>query len=296
MEHERAKDRIAALYALRDPKWRSIYRAGGWWLLVPVIGWPVVIGYRRMLVDHLFAPKATALPRFRGQVGRLLVAGWSAMAVIFGHLLPVYAVFVGLWLARGWTPNAWTLWCALGFVLWPLWSPLSLPLAIGAATWSGWIGSAEAALFAAAFGSVVFVVPSALLEVSRTGNYRSALRADRSIARVARAPRAYLRAWAFGLVGQTLVPFTLVLWPWALFHAYVATVVRFNQLLIDQGEAPGRGWLARAAEVGTAPGNRVVDGAGHTVALFSLGPFALPVPRIARVAPSQAESPDRPSA
>ena len=278
MEHERAKDRVAALYALRDPKWRSIYRAGGWWLLVPVIGWPVVIGYRRLLVEHLFAPKETPLPRFRGQVGRLLLAGWSAIAVIFGHLLPVYVVLLSLLIARGWTPNAATLWCAAGFALWPLWSPVSLPLAIGAAAWNGWIGSAEAALFAAAFGGLVFVVPSGLLEVSRTGNYFSAARLDRSIARIARAPRAYLRAWAFGLVGQSLVPFTLFLWPWALFHAYVATVVRFNQLLIDQGEAPGRGGLALAAEAGTSPGSPQFDGAGRPVTVLTFGPFALPVP------------------
>lgn len=285
MEHERAKDRIAALYALRDPKWRSIYRAGGWWLLVPVIGWPVVIGYRRMLVDHLFAPKATALPRFRGQVGRLLLAGWSAIAVIFGHLLPVYAAFLGLLIARGWTPNAATLWCAAGFAIWPLWSPLSLPLAIGVATWTGWIDGAETALFATAFACLVFVVPSGLLEVSRTGNYLSAARLDRSLARIARAPRAYLRAWAFGLVGQTLVPFTLLLWPWALFHAYVATVVRFNQLLSDQGEAPGRGWLALAAEAGTPPGSPAFDGAGHPVTVLTFGPFSLPVPRFGKRLP-----------
>ncbi len=279
LRSERAHDRNAALFALRDPDWRGIYRAGGWWLLVPVIGWPVVLGYRRRLVEHLFAPMETPLPRFRGQVGRLLLAGWGAMAVIFAHIAPVYVALFSLLLDRGWTPGAMALWCAVGFAVLPLWSPLSLPLAIGAAAWTGWIGGAEAALFAAAFAVSVFVVPSGLLEVSRTGNYFSAARIDRSLARILRAPRAYLRAWAFGLVGQTVVPLTLILWPWTLFHAYVATVVRFNQLLIDQDQAPGRGWLAFAAEAGTPPGPEQIDGAGRPITVLALGPFALPLPQ-----------------
>lgn len=268
----RALGRSASLYPLADPRWRAVYASGARWLLVPVVGWPIVLGFRRALVRCLFSSGA-ALPRFEGALAAHLVAGLGAMAVIFGHLAPLYGVLFGVVAARGWVPGPSALVGLAAFAVAPVFSPLSLPLAILAFAWSGWLAPHEAVALLAAFATLVFVVPAGFLEVSRTGRFASAFRVDRSLARILRDPRGYLDAWIFGVAGQTAALLAHVRWPCALFHAYLVTVVRFNALLVAHGDAPGEGRLGAllARDVVSE-----IDEPAAPVTTAALGPFHWP--------------------
>jgi hypothetical protein len=277
----------AGLVALLDPGWRRKLFVAGLWLFVPVLGWPAVLGWRARFVVHLFAPLPAALPAVQGAFLVCVGAGLRAIAVIFAHLLPLYAALCWLLLQRGFCPDG--AWFALAafFVAFPIFSTLSLPAAcvLLAVSPRHWLSAGEAAAFALAFALVVFAIPAGFLEVSRTGRHRSAFAFWRTLPFVCRHLRAYCGAWwrsgAMSLLGHLALPLS----PWGVVWCYLGILVLFNELLVHTGRAPGEGWLARALADPQLQGDarvRVVglrDAAGEPVTALALRWFSVPLPR-----------------
>src|SRR5512139_287495 len=136
--------RAACLFVLADPEWRRKIFRGGLLLLVQPIGWPAILGYRAALARHLFGDAPVPLPPWRGQVFRHFLDGLKAMAVIFGHLLPLYVLLAAMATSRGFVPGRDTALVALFFVALPIFSTLSFPAACILLAHRGWISAGEA--------------------------------------------------------------------------------------------------------------------------------------------------------
>lgn len=280
---------VAGLAPLADPEWRRKLWRVGWWLFVPVLGWPAVLGYRTRFVRHLLGAPASILPEPRGAFLECAGLGLRAMGVIFGYLTPVYvALFATVW-ARGWSPGPGALWMALAMAVCPMLSTLSLPLACLCFAWGPgpWITPIEGVAMLVGYALVIFVVPAGFLRVSVTGRYRSAFDLPRSLSLPWRQPGAYCEAWLTSgcmvLVGQLAMPVA----PWGVAWSYLGSIVSFNEILlgepaparpaVDQGlrrllsdpRFTGRGRIGRAV---------VQDAQGERVAILDLGAFSAPLP------------------
>jgi len=276
--------RSASLALLLDPQWRHRVWIGGLVLCLPVLGWPAVLGYRAAFVRHLREDTATVLPVWRGQFWRHVGTGIKAMAVVFGHLAPLYAVLLVLLLSRGWRPDATAGWLAAFFVAFPVFATLSLPVAcvLAATGAKACLGPGEVALLLLGYATLVFLIPAGFLEVSRTWRFRSAFAVHRTWPFVWRHLRSYAAAWwhsgCMSLVGHLAVPFS----PWGVFWCYLGIVTVFQEILWQAEGTPQRGCMARAiAAQATGWGlgrRRMADVAARPVAVWELGSFAVPLP------------------
>lgn len=282
--------RAACLFALLDPDWRAKVFRGGLILLVQPIGWPAILGYRAALARHLFGNAPVPLPPWRGHVLTYFLGGVKAMAVIFGHLLPLYVVLAVLATQKGFVPGRDSLLAALFFLAFPIFSTLSFPFACLVLAGGGFVTAGEAAALLVAFAAIVFLIPAGFLRVSCTGRYLSAFELWRTVPFVLRHLRAYANAWWhagwISLAGHLAFPLS----PWGVVWAYLAIIFLFNEILVHAGEAPGRGWLERAIgdPLGVRPAGggllaRVTDARGESAAILQLGEsFAAPLPRLRR--------------
>ena len=130
----RVDPHAAGLYVLQDPGWRDELRRGGRILLIPLIGWPMLLGYRRAQVDHFFGSHVTAMPRWRGSGRRHLTNGLKALAVIGCYTAPAAALRAATLVSRGHAPGALEGIAAAAVALAPILLPLALPLALVAYT------------------------------------------------------------------------------------------------------------------------------------------------------------------
>ncbi len=279
---------VAGLIVTLDPRWRRKIFIGGLVLLLPVVGWPAVLGYRAHFVRHMFGNTPEPLPSWKGAFWKHLRSGWQAMGVIFGHLAPLYGLLAVVLWQRGWRPDETWLWSTLFFVVFPFFSTLSFPMACLALTFSErpWLSLAEAAALFAAFTLTIFLVPAGFMEVSRTGRYRSAFAAWRSWPFAWKHRRLYGSAWWHsclqGALGTLAVPFT----PWGVVWSYLSILALFNEVLIEASVAPGSGWLQRAlADTRFVRPTRrgrfaFEDGAGERTTALNLGAFSVPLPRL----------------
>ncbi|MBK6938903.1 MAG: DUF4013 domain-containing protein [Planctomycetes bacterium] len=276
--------RVAGLIALLDPQWRAKIFRGGLVLLIPIIGWPAVMGYRARFVRHLFANEPTPLPEWRGEFRRHFVEGLRAMGVVFGYLAPLYVALFALVTSRGFVPDSSTLAWTAGFVAIPILSTLSFPTAcvLLAMAIERWISPVEAIAFIAAFAAVVFVIPAGFCQVSRTGRYRDAFALGAALRLIARHPRTYLAAWWHSSVMSLAGHFALSLAPWGVVWCYLGILVLFNAILLDDGAVPRQGWLQRALDdprLARTAGVAVRDANGEVVRVIELGEYAAPLPR-----------------
>lgn len=276
----------AGLFATADPDWRRKVYLGGLLLLVPCIGWPTILGYRTALIRHLFEKTPVALPPWQGRITAYWIEGLKAMAVIFGYLLPLYAVLGATVTARGYafgTPAALVL---LFFLAFPIFSTLSLPVACGLFAYHTWITPAECGLLIGLYAFVVFLIPAGFLRVSVTGRHLAAFQLWHTLPFLARHFVAYVKAWwhasVMSLFGHLALPFS----PWGVVWAYLAIIFLFNEILLQTGAKASDGWLRTALEdrrlagrgrVGTA---RLRDGRGEDVTVLDLGGFSVPLPRL----------------
>lgn len=276
--------RVAGLIALLDTRWRAKIFRGGLVLLIPIVGWPAVMGYRARFVRHLFTDEPSPLPEWSGQFRHHLVEGLRAMGVVFGYFAPLYVALFALVSSRGFVPDSSTLAWTAGFVAVPILSTLSFPTAcvLLALAPERWITPLEAFAFLAAFALTVFVIPAAFCQVSRTGRYRDAFALGAALRLIARHPRAYLAAWWHSSVMALAGHFALPLAPWGVVWCYLGILVLFNALLLDNGTAPGAGWLRRALEdpkLARQAGVEVRDANGEVVSVLEIGEYAAPLPR-----------------
>lgn len=303
----------AGLFFLDDPDWRRKLWRGGLTVVTPFVGWHIVLGYRRHLITHL-CDGPDVMPEWRGNTRRHLVDGLKASCVIFGYLAPLYVVAFALASSRGFDASDLSIWIPAAFFAFPFLLPVSLPFAVLVMTFEGWIRPTETLLFAAAFASVVFVVPAAFLQVSRTGRFRSAFDLVALVTFFRRRFAAYSRAWIecapIAIASHLVVPIA----PWSIVWAYCGVMFLFNEVLVagrdhgevlvpsgdhgevliasgDHGEvlvASGdhvnNGWIQRTRhDARWAPVNRLGlrtlrDARGEDVRVIDLGTFSAPLP------------------
>ncbi|MHC5010283.1 MAG: DUF4013 domain-containing protein [Planctomycetota bacterium] len=280
----------AGLFVIDDPEWRRKVFRGGLLLLVPTLGWPALLGYRSALVDQLLRGEESTLPEWRGAFWRHAWEGVKGIGVIFGYLAPLYVLLAVLVLQRGYVPGSIAAWWAGFFVVFPIFSTLSFPLACVALTFAtpNGLGGVECAALIGGYGLVVFLVPAGFLRVSVTRRHASAFAVWITVPFILRRARAYLSAWwhagLMSLAGHLALPLA----PWGVVWAYGSIVFLFNEVLIDAGDLTADCWLGRARKQARwANGLRVGpstarDGAGRTVTTIALGPFSAPLPRMPR--------------
>lgn len=241
---------LAGAFVVRDPHWREkIFYGGVLLLLAPPIGWPVALGYRKELIARLLQGTNPLLPEWQGQLARYFLEGLKAMGVIFGYLAPLYAAFFVLLLSFGVTPNVYWGYMVLFFLLVPIFSTLSLPLAV--VYWSFVSDTPRlplpcALLLLALFTAVIFFIPAGFLQVSKSGRYRSAFDLKAAFSTIQRNFSRYVRAWyhstLMSLSGHLALPFS----PWGVVWCYLAIIFEFNQILANSNEIDSRGsWFER---------------------------------------------------
>lgn len=241
-----------SLFLLHDPDWRSKVFFGGCLLMVPFIGWPAVLGYRKALIARLFEGTEPVLPPWRGHVRQHIWEGIKAIGVIFAQYSPLYLVFGWLLVSRGANPDPVWLVAPAFFLAFSIFSPLAFPLALVVAAWPGGSGLLmvwEAVALLTGYTAVTFVIPAGFLQVSRTGRYASAFRYWESLPFLVRNFRAYCGAWyrsmVMSLSGHFAVPFS----PWGVVWCYLGIIYSFNQVLADElartGSLAATSWLAR---------------------------------------------------
>lgn len=236
--------RRAACFWRSDPAWHSKLFLAGLWLMVPVVGWLIILGYRRAAIEALWHDSAASvLPEWQGQWTAFLRDGLEAAGVIHAHFAPLY-----LWMgARAFTsPHAdVTPWLVgLGvMLLFPGLSTLAVPASLfwlrrGAPETA--IGDLEAAAIVGLYCAVVLYIPSGFLRVSQTGRITSAFRIRENLSFIRRRFALYCEAWfvsgLLSLAGHSLLPLA----PWGVPWCYLGIVYTFNEVLAVSGEKETR--------------------------------------------------------
>ena len=261
----------ALLFPTADPAWRRKILIGGLVLLLPVVGWPTVLGYRKEAVFRLIRQDRPILPVWRHNGMHFFLEGLKAVAVINAYYLPLF-----VWLAvrlHGQPVMDRIPWVGvLTFLaLAPIFSTLVIPgilTAVRLLSAEPVFGDAEALAIAATFGLLTFLIPSGFLNVSRSGRMCSALDLPQALARVRRCFPAYLEAWIgsglISLAGHLCVPLS----PWGVVWCYLSIVYCFNDVPLaaqDRREAAyleeswfrifrdRKSWPAAAGEKGCEP-------------------------------------------
>ncbi|MEM6571677.1 MAG: DUF4013 domain-containing protein [Planctomycetota bacterium] len=246
----------AGLYSRLDADGDARIRWAGRLVFLPIVGWPMVLGYRKALTDHFFAQTDRAMPEWRGRHVEHLWNGVRGIGVIQVYAFPVWVAFVIALHRSEFTPGAATWIGAAICLLVPIFTNIVLPIAILAASQplrgGPYLEPGTALALSTAFHVLIFLVPAGFVRVSATGRFRSAFRLDRTLPLIRRRFGDYLRAWWFGLwMNLPILPLVLFC-PWLLFWAYVGSLVLFNQLLTDEPVLDGEdrprtaSWLARA--------------------------------------------------
>ena len=58
--------KASTLFMATDPDWKRKIFVGGLVLLIPIIGWPAILGYRKVVVERLVDGALPLLPEWRG--------------------------------------------------------------------------------------------------------------------------------------------------------------------------------------------------------------------------------------
>jgi len=273
----------AGLFMLGDPEWRRSLWRGGLVVVMPFVGWHMVLGFRRLLITRLLHGP-DALPSWPGPARRYFLDGIKAGCVIFAYLLPLYAVAFGLALSRGWHPSTISPWIPALFIAFPFLLPLSLPFTLLVLSARGFLQPLDSALLLAAFLVMVFTIPAAFLQVSITGRFRSAFHVTRVATFLRNHGALYARAWRRSVPIAFTSHVVLPIAPWSIVWAYCSVMFLFNEALVASGEHGSNGWIRRArADPRWAPSGRiglrtVRDARGEDVCVLDLGAFSAPMP------------------
>ena len=247
----------AGLYPVLDPAWRDRLLRAGWLVFVPCVGWLLVLGYRRALIEHFFQRRERALPEWEGRQAEHGRNGVRAVLVVHGYLLPAWIALFVLLAQRGFEPGLGTVGLALACLFAPLLTNLVFPLACLLLSLpvrgEPVLSVGELLALKALFASATFLLPAAFLRVSATGSFRAAFDLRRTVDFVLRRFSDYLGAWWYALWMNVAGILLLPVRPWMLFWGYVASAALFNQLLFEESTEEGvdrpreDGWLRAAS-------------------------------------------------
>jgi hypothetical protein len=228
-------------YMFRDPAWNSqIFIGGLWLLLLPPIGWPIALGYRKETLLALVEGRRPLLPRWNGHTWLFWREGLKAEAIILVYFLPFLGVFgfaaFDDWAAVFAHGRELVLFGVGVLLLLPVCLPLLPPLYWYLFDWIE-LSWAEQLAVGAVFWVTTFVMPAAFLQVSLTGRFLAALRIDRVLGFVGRNLLVYLEAWTISIIATAMV-FALTLGAaWGIFWSYLVVVYTFNEAL-SRGTGP----------------------------------------------------------
>lgn len=223
----------AGRYVVADPHWRSKLWKAGWVLLIPAVGWPALLGYRKEAVFRLADGRSPILPDWEGGLGSFIRGGLQAVGVIHAYLAPLYLWFLLRVVNEAFLTGVPWGGVLLFFLAFPIVSTLILPAGLVYARWmlpelevSAW----ELYAMGAAFQLVVFFIPAGFLNVTRTRRTLSAFDVPRGVQSIVRYPRRYVEAWIgsslLSLLGHFCVPFS----PWGVAWCYLGITYLFNEV------------------------------------------------------------------
>ncbi len=244
------KSELSGAFVVRDPNWRQkIFFGGLLILLFHPIGWPIALGYRKVLISNLSSGTEPLLPEWKGNVGYFFMEGVKAMGVIFGYLFPLYLVLFILLFSNGVQPNEYWLCVGLFFVAFIMFSTLSFPSILIYWTFfsAGYRVPIEISLiFLSAYCLIIFFIPAGFLQVSKSGKYLSAFNISAAFLTLTTHFRRYILAWYHSAImsfsGHFAIPFA----PWGVFWCYLGIIFEFNSILQnDYDEDSRQSWYRR---------------------------------------------------
>ena len=244
---------LSGAFVVRDPAWRKkIFFGGLLLLLLHPVGWPAALGYRKELISNLSSGTHPVLPEWKGRIVYFFIEGLKAMGVIFGYLSPLYVALVFLLLVNGVQPNQYWLYTGLLFAACTIFSTLSFPSVL--IYWTlfsdGYrIPFEICLLLLGVFGLVIFFIPSAFLQVSKSGRYLSAFNLLAAFSTLVKHFRAYVLAWYHSALMSLSGHFALLFAPWGVVWCYLAIIYEFNSILQnDRDVDSSRSWFYRLEE------------------------------------------------
>ncbi len=240
----------ATQFPVADPDWRRKIIHGGWILLIPLIGWPIILGYRSDAVFRLVKDAQPLLPKWERGLGHYLYRGLQAMLIINIYYLPAWIYLIAKFSTQpGGAEIPW-LWLAVFFATLPIFSTLIIPCLV---FWGHFLvddpvfSLPESLALGVLFGSLTFVIPAGFLNVSRTGRMLAAFDFARGLRLIRETFPRYVEAWAgslvVSLIGHLCVPFS----PWGVVWCYLAIVYSFNEVPLFWIDAEDRAYLQRSA-------------------------------------------------
>ena len=225
--------RAASLLFALDPAWKRKLFLAGLVLLIPVVGWPTLLGYRKAFIERLIKGQSPIMPEWRGQFLHHMSEGFKAVFVIFAYLSPIFIWF--LLRMQGELASAELPWFAISLLLliFPIFSPLLLPLLIQYFMWfvddpSLRLGEGMAML--TLYTAVTFFIPAGFLQVSKTTRICSAFNLPAAFALIKNWPRRYCEAWLGSGLMSLMGHFAIPLSPWGVAWCYLGIVYAFNEV------------------------------------------------------------------
>ena len=243
--------RAASLLFALDPAWKRKLFLAGLVLLIPVVGWPALLGYRKAFIERLIAGQSPIMPEWRGQFFHHMSEGFKAVFVIFAYLSPIFIWF--LVRMQGELGSADLPWFAISLLLliFPIFSPLLLPLLIQYFMWfvdGSSLSLGEGMAMLTMYTAVTFFIPAGFLQVSKTTRFSSAFNFPAAFALIKNWPRRYCEAWLgsglMSLMGHFAIPWS----PWGVAWCYLGIVYAFNEVPSREsgpGEYLSHSWIAR---------------------------------------------------
>jgi hypothetical protein len=220
----------------RSPSWRrQLFFGGLLLLLLPPLGWPLALGYRKEVAFRLIEGTEPVLPDLIANLRACLLGGYAAAAVLLLYYLPFMVLFWVLGLDSKVDFFEHLSEIAAFFILIPFLIPLFLPL-FPALYWylfpwihHSWI---EILLLGIFFSGTAFVMPSVFLQVSLARSFKGAFRLTKALAFIRANLRTYLEAWIISLLATLPAFVILPLFFWLVFWSYLVIVYSFNEALL----------------------------------------------------------------
>ena len=222
-----------------DPKWKNKIGIGGWVLLIPIIGWPAILGYRTEAITYLVGGELPLLPDWRNKLGDYIFKGLKAVLVINTWYAPL---LIWLVVQLNQSPHSdlvpWVT-LAVFIVSVPILSTMTVPVLV----WFSQFGLPEPAItfpealtVSLLFGLVTFIIPAGFMNVTRTGSYLKAFQISWIFRTIRRNFRSYAEAWIGSSIVALIGHFCFPLSPWGVVWAYLVIVYLFNDIPLRKSQ------------------------------------------------------------